>query len=82
MCEYDEIALSNFDVRKVPSWQRFLSSLSTLVNDYGKTLSTYGNTYIQENDGSSEALNMLAKLLPVTIRRRGSSPSFSIFPRA
>ena len=67
MCEYDEIALSNFDVRKVPSWQRFLSSLSTLVNDYGKTLSTYGNTYIQENDGSSEALNMLAKLLPVTI---------------
>ena len=67
MCVYDEIALCNFDVRKVPSWQMFLSSLNTLVNDYGKTLSTYGNTFIQENDGSSEALNMLAKLLPVTI---------------
>ena len=67
MCIYDEIALCNFDVRTVPSWQVFLSSLNTLVNDYGKTLSTYGNTFIQENDGSSEPLNMLAKLLPVTI---------------
>jgi len=67
MCVYDEIALSNFDVRTVPSWEMFLSSLNTLVNDYGKTLSTYGNTFIQENDGSNEALNMLAKLLPVTI---------------
>ncbi|MDE5548193.1 MAG: VWA domain-containing protein, partial [Clostridia bacterium] len=67
MCVYDEIALSNFDVRTVPSWQMFLSSLDTLVNDYGKTLSTYGNTFIQEDDGSTEALSMLAKLLPVTI---------------
>lgn len=67
MCGYDEIALCNFDVRTVPSWQMFLTSLNTLVNDYGKTLSTYGNTFIQENDGSSEALAMLAKLLPVTI---------------
>ncbi len=67
MCVYDEIALSNFDVRTVPSWEMFLSSLNTLVNDYGKTLSTYGNTFIQENDGTSEPLNMLAKLLPVTI---------------
>lgn len=67
MCVYDEIALCNFDVRTVSSWQMFLSSLNTLVNDYGKTLSTYGNTFIQENDGSNEALAMLAKLLPVTI---------------
>ncbi|MDE7295699.1 MAG: VWA domain-containing protein [Clostridia bacterium] len=67
MCVYDEIALCNFDVRTVPSWQMFLSSLDTLVNNYGKTLSTYGNTFIQEDDGSSEALAMLAKLLPVTI---------------
>lgn len=67
MCRYDEIALSNFDVRKVPSWQMFLSSLGALVNDYGKTLSTYGDTFVQENDGTSEPLNMLQKLLPFTI---------------
>lgn len=67
MCVYDEIALCNFDVRTVPSWQMFLTSLDTLVNDYGKTLSTYGNTFVQENDGSSEALEMLSRLLPVNI---------------
>ena len=67
MCRYDEIALSNFDVRKVPSWQMFLSSLGTLVNDYGKTLSTYGDTFVQENDGTNEPLNMLQKILPFNI---------------
>lgn len=67
MCRYDEIALCNFDVRKVPSWEMFLSSVGTLVNDYGKTLSTYGDTFLQENDGSSEPLNMLAKMLPFNI---------------
>lgn len=67
MCGYDEIALCNFDVRTVPSWNMFLSSLGTLVNDYGKTLSTYGDTFLQDNDGSSEPLNMLAKLLPFNI---------------
>lgn len=67
MCGYDEIALCNFDVRTVPSWNMFLSSLGTLVNDYGKTLTTYGDTFLQENDGSDEPLNMLAKLLPFNI---------------
>ena len=67
MCRYDEIALCNFDVRKVPSWQMFLSSLGAIVNDYGKTLSTYGDTFVQENDGTSEPLNMLQKILPFNI---------------
>lgn len=67
LCVYDEIALSNFDVRALPSWSMFLASIDTLVNDYGKTLSTYGNTYLQENEGDSDALNALAGLLPVTV---------------
>lgn len=67
LCRFDEIALCNFDVRKVRSWQMFLSSLGTLVNDYGKTLSTYGDTFVQENDGTSEPLNMLQKILPFNI---------------
>ena len=44
MCVYDEIALSNFDVRKVRASSMFMTSLTTLVDDYGKTLTTYGNT--------------------------------------
>lgn len=67
MCRYDEIALCNFDVRKVDSYGMFLSSLKTLVNDYGKTLSTYGNTFLQENDGTSKPLNQYAELLPFNI---------------
>lgn len=69
MCGYDEIAISNLDVRRIPASGMFLSSLSTLVNDYGKTLTTYGNTYIQEDNGdaSNEPLRLYADLLPVKI---------------
>lgn len=67
MCMYDEIAFSNFDVRTVPSWEMFLSAIDTLVNDYGKTFSTYGNTYLQEEDADTGALAKLSKMLPVTV---------------
>lgn len=69
LCVYDEIALSNFDVRNVKGATMFMTSLTTLVDDYGKTLSTYGNTFVQEDDGESgeTPLTMLADLLPVRI---------------
>ncbi len=69
MCEYDEIALCNFDVRTIPACDMFLSSLAALVDDYGKTLTTYGNTFIQEDDPAQEntPLKKLQELLPVRI---------------
>lgn len=71
LCVYDEIALCNFDVRTVISANMFLTSLTTLVDDYGKTLTTFGNTFVQEDDGSDTApnrlLRKLADLLPVKI---------------
>ena len=68
LCVFDEIALSNFDVRTVPAAKTFLTSLSTLVDRYGKTLTTYGNTFVQDNvDGSNDILNQYAGLLPVNI---------------
>ena len=72
MCGYDEIVLSNFDVRTLKSSTMFLTSLSTLVNTYGKTLTTYGNTYIQEIYGddnltANTALRQYQELLPVNI---------------
>ncbi len=68
MCVYDEIAMSNFDVRRIPASTMFLNSLTVIVNDYGKTLTTYGNTFLQENtSGDNQALNMLADLLPVRV---------------
>lgn len=69
LCVYDEIVLSNFDVRRVTGATMFMKSLSTLVDDYGKTLATYGNTYVQEDDGENgeTPLTILADLLPVKI---------------
>ncbi|MCM1306620.1 MAG: VWA domain-containing protein [Bacteroides sp.] len=69
MCEYDEIALCNFDVRTLSASDMFVTSLATLVDDYGKTLTTYGNTFIQEDDpdDKNSPLKKLADLLPVRI---------------
>lgn len=69
MCEYDEIVLCNFDIRTVPACDMFISSLTALVDDYGKTLTTYGNTFIQEDDPAKEntPLKRLEELLPVRI---------------
>lgn len=68
LCVYDEIALCNFDVRTIGASNMFLTTLSTLVDDYGKTLTTYGNTFVQEDtDGSDKALQQLSNLLPVRI---------------
>lgn len=69
MCKYDEIVLSNFDVRTIRAHDMFMTSLESLVNSYGKTLTTYGNTYIQEDDPDNPhpALKRLSGLLPVRI---------------
>lgn len=70
MCNYDEIVFSNFDVRTIRAHDMFLTSLETLVNDYGKTLTTYGNTYIQDDpdpDNPDPALKRLSGLLPVRV---------------
>lgn len=69
MCGYDEIVLSNFDVRLVPACDMFLTSLTALVDDYGKTLTTFGNTFIQDDDPDdiNSPLKRLESLLPVRI---------------
>lgn len=69
MCVYDEIALCNFDVRTIRASTAFMTNLTLLVDDYGKTLTTYGNTFIQEDDPDAEnsALKQLSDLLPVRI---------------
>lgn len=69
MCVYDEIALSNFDVRTIVGANMFMTSLTTLVNDYGKTLTTYGNTFVQEEtwENGVTPLTQLSDLMPVKI---------------
>ena len=71
LCVFDEIVINNFDLRTFRSASIFLDSVSMLVRDYGKTFTTYGNTYIQ-NKGVDDAtgnavLDQLQALLPVNI---------------
>lgn len=68
LCKYDEIVLSNFDVRTMINSQAFVSSLDTVVSKFGKTLTTYGNTYVQETlTKENESLSALGGMLPVTM---------------
>lgn len=73
LCEYDEIAISNVDLSPNSGWGAglaFLDCLETVVSDFGKTFTTYGNTYIQNTfsqEEPDETLTKLGDLLPVNI---------------
>lgn len=70
---YDEIAMSNFDVRTMGGRGGvFLDCIDMLVKNYGKTFTTFGNTFIHDtahNKDSTDAelLAKLQDLLPVNI---------------
>lgn len=75
LCRYDEIILSNVDVRNLNNSVAFVQSLKTVVESFGKSLITAGDLKLQvrtEEDSSdstleedNNALETLQKLLPV-----------------
>ena len=65
LCVYDEIVLSNLDVRTILSPAKFVQSLDIAVSTFGKSLVTFGNTYIQGSESS--VLKSLGNMLPVRI---------------
>lgn len=68
LCYYDEIVLSNVDVRMINNSTAFLSNLDKVVSRYGKNLVTLGNTYTQNNTGlenDSQELTNLSAMLPI-----------------
>lgn len=60
---YDEYVLSNVDVRTLHNASSFVSNLDVMVSEFGKSLITLGNTYIQNNDDAD--LKKLGNMLPV-----------------
>ena len=64
LAKYDEFVLVNTDVRDLNNAAQFVSSLDILVSEYGKSLVTIGNTYIQNNK-DDETLMALNDMLPV-----------------
>lgn len=63
MCKYDEIVLSDVDATQIPNTKSFLASLDAAVSLFGKSLITFGNTYIQTH--ATGELKVLSDLLPV-----------------
>lgn len=64
LCQYDEIVLSNVDIRKIENSTNFIQSLDIAVSTFGKSLVTYGDTYIQ-SESSHRDLSKLSDMLPV-----------------
>ncbi|MBQ8341483.1 MAG: VWA domain-containing protein, partial [Clostridia bacterium] len=65
LVEYDEIVLSNVDVRNIRNANAFLDSVDMVVSQYGKSLVTVGDLLIQTN-ADDALLIKLSELLPVS----------------
>ncbi len=61
---YDEYVLSNIDIRTLRNTSQFISNLDIMVSEFGKSLITLGNTYVQNQ--TDENLIKLSNMLPVT----------------
>lgn len=70
LCKYDEIIISDVDVRSINNCDNFIKSLDTVVSLYGKSLITAGNTHIQNKD--DQILDTLGDMLPVKFNDSGS----------
>lgn len=66
LCQYDEIVLSNVDIREINFTTMFMQNLESAVATLGKSLITLGNTYIADTlvEPNSD-LDKLSAMLPV-----------------
>lgn len=63
ICRYDEIMLSNVDVRNFNNFSSFLDSVEKAVSLFGKSLVTFGDAKIQNK--TDDTLKALEDMLPV-----------------
>lgn len=64
LSQYDEIILSNVDIRKINNIYAFVDSLDVVISQYGKSLITLGDLSMQNKD--DEIFTKLEELLPVS----------------
>ena len=60
---FDEYIISDVDIRRYDNALSFVNSVTKLVSSYGKSLMTFGNTFIQNQ--TDKELLMLDSILPV-----------------
>lgn len=63
ICKYDEIILSNVDVRNLDNFTAFIDTVDKAVSLFGKSLVTMGDTKIQNS--TDDILKQLEDMLPV-----------------
>lgn len=63
LTQYDEIILSNVDIRKINNIHAFVDSVDSVVSRYGKSLVTLGDLSMQNKDDA--IFEKLEELLPV-----------------
>ncbi len=73
LCKYDEIVLSNFDIRDLNNVTSFISAIDTAVSQYGKSLVTMGDLRIQ-NKEDSLVMKQLEDMLPVKFGNSDQDP--------
>ncbi len=68
--KYDEIVLSNLDVRNIRNANAFIDTVSTVVSQYGKSLITLGNLELHTN-ADDPTFKKLEEILPVDFGSTG-----------
>ncbi len=63
LAKYDEILLSDVDIRELANYSSFIASVDKVVSLFGKSLVTFGNNNIQNK--TDEVLESLQNMLPV-----------------
>lgn len=74
ICVYDEIILSDTDVRELNNYTAFVDSLDKAVSLFGKSLLTFGDTQIQNRTEEDEVLSTLDNMLPVKFGNNEGDP--------
>lgn len=72
LCLFDEIILSNVDVRELNNFTAFVDALDKAVSVFGKSLVTLGDLRIQNKD--DEVLKQLEDMLPVSFGNNEDDP--------
>ena len=72
LCLYDEIVISNADVRQINNVSAFITNVEVAVSQHGKSLVTVGDIKIQNK--TDEALVSLENMLPVKFGNSAQDP--------
>ncbi|MBQ9729898.1 MAG: VWA domain-containing protein [Clostridia bacterium] len=75
LCKYYEIVISDFDVDTLEYDTTFLDSLNVVTQTYGKSLLTFGDMRIQDQD-ENETLTTFSGMLPVNYGNANQGAKF------